>query len=50
MSVLPACVYVQHMLAWCLQSQRVADPLEPELWMVVSRHAMWVLGAEPRSL
>ena len=39
MNVLPACVFVQHMHAWCLRRlEECVDHLELELWMVVSHH------------
>ena len=36
MSILTGCMSVHHMHVWCLG--RVLDPLELELWMVVSYH------------
>lgn len=43
MSILTRCMSVHHMHVWCLG--RVPDPLELELWMIVSCH----VGAENQS-
>lgn len=49
MNVLPACMSVHRVHAWCLQeTEEVLDPLEPEL-TDGSRQLMWVLGTKPRS-
>jgi hypothetical protein len=39
MHVLPASVSAYHMPAWCpVMPEKVPDPLELELWIVVSHH------------
>jgi len=39
MSILPICMYVYHVCAWCPQNtERALDPLELKLWMAVNHH------------
>ena len=47
MSLLPACTYVHHMHAWCLQRPE-AGVGSTETWAIVIRH-MWVLGTRSGS-
>ena len=47
MSVLPACTYVHHTHAWCLERPE-AGVGSPETGVTVVRH-MWVLGTESGS-